>query len=354
MKNSKSRIVFFNVSLANGHLMSGPVYEPEHALIGELMRSVENESPYAAWMQIIFVSKNYSRHFTYLKHRMAEAIREIETPRVSIFTGKELGDKPAKFKEFYTGAPKRVKSIDESLSKPHVLIGIQGMWISEDDEESRRRASHLEEILPFSHCHDEIDRLAVYEYSDPRFLLELVDRRIVTDISNYFRSYTGARVEPPSFILSADELSSYVHIPSGYQADKIHSMTWGSASISPRISAVNGRIESVTENGVSILETNELPRWEEALDESQMAALALLPSDTERSFEFVYESGRMSVLLCSKTSEDLSRYRNSLESVYGELKLKEAADAKPRFLKELPAIVVDTLPPKKAGRFSLR
>ena len=336
---NRSRVFFFNASLANGHLMSRPVYEPKYALIGELMRSIENESPYAAWVQIIFAAKNYSRHFTFLKHRIADAMRDIEAPKVSIFTGKELGDKAAKFRDFYTGAPKRLKKIDESLSKPLVLMGIQGMWISEDDQDSRRRARHLEEILPFSNSHDEIDRLAIYEYSDPRLLIELADRRIVTDLSRYFRSYTGARVEPPSFIISADELSSYVHIPSGYQADKIHSMTWGGASISPRISAMNGHTEGVAENGVTILETNELPRWGEELDENQMARLALLASDTERSFELLYESGRMCILLCSKTSQDLSRYRNSLESVYGELKLKEAADAKPGFLKELPAIV---------------
>ena len=175
--------------------------------------SLSLSSPYAAWVQIIFVTKNYSRHFTFLKHRIADAIRDIEVPKVSIFTGKELGDKPAKFRDFYTGTPRRLKKIDESLSKPLVLMGIQGMWISEDDQESRRRATHLEEILPFSNSHDEIDRLAVYEYSDPRLLIELVNRRIVTDLSKYFRSYTGARVEPPSFIISADELSSYVHNP---------------------------------------------------------------------------------------------------------------------------------------------
>ena len=98
-------------------------------------------------------------------------------------------------------------------------------------------AHQLEEILPFSHCHDEIDRLAVYEYyKEPRLLLELVDRRIVTNISKYFESYTGARREPPSFIVSADELPSYVHIPSGKQTDNVHSITWGDASSSPRMS----------------------------------------------------------------------------------------------------------------------
>ena len=165
----------------------------------ELMRSIEHESPFAAWVQIIFARRDYSRHLTFLKHSIADATREIEEPRVSIFTGNEMGDKSAKFRDFYTGASKRTKKIDESLSKPLVLIAIQGMWISEEDQESRRRARYLDEILPFSHCHDEVDRLAVYEfYKEPRLLLELVDRRIVTDISKYFESYTGTRVDPPS------------------------------------------------------------------------------------------------------------------------------------------------------------
>jgi len=329
------RIVFFNASLANGHLMSRPVYEPENALIGELMRSIENESPFAAWVQIIFARKDYSRHFLWLKHRIAEAINVIETPRVSIFTGKELGDKPAKFRDFYSGSTKRMKKLDESLSKPLVLVGIQGMWISEDDHESRQRAHHLEEILPFSHCHDEVDRLAVYQYSDPRLLLELVDRRIVTDLSKYFQSYTGARVEPPSFILSADELPSYVHIPSGKQADKVHSITWGTASIAPLISM---KKEPALER-VCILRTRELPRWEEELDDKISSRLSLLASTTDRSFELVYQSGEMNIELSSKSPEDLLQYGNLFESVYGEIKFEEVSDPRPEFLKEVPQIV---------------
>ena len=334
--NDSNRIVFFNASLANAHLMSRPVYEPEHALVGELMRSIENESPFAAWVQIIFARKDYSRHFTWLKHRIADAMNEIEKPRVSIFTGKELGDKPAKFRDFYTGASKRVKKIDESLTKPLVVIAIQGMWISEEDQESRRRAHHLEEILPFSHCHDEVDRLAVYEYyKEPRLLLELVDRSIVTDISRYFESYTGARVEPPSFIVSADELPSYVQIPSGKQTDNVHSITWGDASSSPRISKEQKKNASST----TILRTRELPRWEEEPDENTTARLGHLASATERSFEVVYQSGEMIIQLSSKTSEDLLQYRNLLESVYGEIKFEEVSDPKPEFLKEISRIV---------------
>jgi len=332
--SDSNRIAFFNASLANGQLMSRPVYEPEHVFMGELMRSIDHEAPYAAWVQIIFARKDYSSHFTFLKHRIADAMNEIEKSRVSIFTGKELGDKRAKFRDFYTGASKRTKKIDESLSKPLVLIAIQGMWISEEDQESRRRAHHLEEILPFSHCHDEIDRLYVYEYyKEPRLLLELVDRRIVTNISKYFESYTGARREPPSFIVSADELPSYVHIPSGKQTDNVHSITWGDASSSPRMS------EEERPLSTTIMRTRELPRWEEEPDENTSARLGHLASATERSFEILYQSGEMIIQLSSKTPEDLLQYRNLFESVYGEIKFEEVTDPKPEFLKEVPGIV---------------
>ena len=71
--SDSNRIAFFNASLANAHLMSRPVYEPEHVLMGELMRSIDHEAPYAAWVQIIFARKDYSSHFTFLKHRIADA-----------------------------------------------------------------------------------------------------------------------------------------------------------------------------------------------------------------------------------------------------------------------------------------
>ena len=104
MKKDASSKVIINASLANGHLMSRPIFEPRNALVGEMMRAVESESPFAAWIQIIFAKKYYSKNFTWLKHRITEAKREIETPRVSVFTGKELGDKPANYRDFFLGS----------------------------------------------------------------------------------------------------------------------------------------------------------------------------------------------------------------------------------------------------------
>lgn len=321
--------------------MSTPVYEQERGLVGELMRSIESEAPYAAWVEMIFARRHeYSRHFTWLRNRLTRAKDDIEAHKVSIFTGKDLGDKQAKSREFYTGMPKRMKKVDDLLSKPLLLMAIQGMWISEDDEESRRRAHHLEEILPFSHCHDEIDRLAVYEYyREPRFLIELVERRMVTDITGYFKSYTGARIEPPSFFVSSDELASYVHIPSLAQADKIHSIIWGSSSTSPRISMKKDTsYGEQKEIGLSILRTRSLPTWEEKETHAGDRRLSLLGSDTARSFEILYQSGQMSIQLTSKTFEDLLQYRNIFESIYGEIEFEEVTDPRPEFLKEVPRI----------------
>ena len=334
-------IAFFNASLANAQLMSTPVYDQERGLVGELMRSIESEAPYAAWVEIIFARKHeYSRHFTWLRNRLTSAKDDIEAPKVSVITGKELGDKQAKFREFYTGMPKRMKKVDDLLSKPLLLMAIQGMWISEDDKESRRRAHHLEEVLPFSHCRDEIDRLAVYEYyREPRLLIELVERRMVTDITRYFKSYTGARVEPPSFFVSSEELASYVHIPSLAQADKIHSINWGSSSSSPRISMKDeSSYAKQKETDLSIVRTHSLPTWEEKETQASDRRLSLLASDTERSFEVLYQSGQMSIQLTSKTADDLLQYRNIFESVYGEIEFEQVTDPRPEFLKEVPLI----------------
>jgi hypothetical protein len=59
------------------------------------------------------------------------------------------------------------------------------------------------------------DSLATFEYRDPRMLIELVDRRMVQDISKYLDCYTRSRPEPPSFIVTPEELQSHVHLPAG-------------------------------------------------------------------------------------------------------------------------------------------
>jgi len=343
-EKERSRITFFNVSLANGHLMSRPVYEPEQSLVGEIMHAIENTSPYAAWVQIIFVRKDHSRHFMSLKHNITDMINEIESPRVSMFTGQELkGDRPAKSRDVYTGASKRMKILDESLSRAHVLMAIQGMWIRKDNDVGRHQAQSLEEILPFSHCHDEsdVDRLAVYTIRDPRMLIELVERNMVTDISRYFRSYTGARVEPPSFIISADEMPYYIHVPYGTQANAIRAINWPEAS-----TAQHGSMGDVTTKKKSsaslVFKTYGLPKRKEALDDAAKARLAHLASATERSFEIIYKSRRFSVLLHSKTRSDLLQYRAAFEAIYGALEFEEE-ELKPSFLNELPMMVLPRL-----------
>jgi len=335
----QSRITFFNVSLANGHLMSRPVYEPEQSLVGEIMHAIENTSPYAAWVQIIFVRKDHSRHFMSLKHNITDMVNEIESPRVSMFTGQELkGDRPAKSRDVYTGASKRMKILDESLSRAHVLMAIQGMWIAKDNDIGRHQAQSLEEILPFSHCHDEADRLAVYTIRDPRMLIELVERNMVIDISRYFRSYTGARVEPPSFIISADELPYYIHIPYGTQANAIRAINWPEASTAQRGSM--GDVTTKKKSSASLVfKTYGLPKRKEALDDAAKARLAHLASATERSFEIIYKSRRFSVLLHSKTRSDLLQYRAAFEAIYGTLDFEEE-ELKPLFLNELPMMVL--------------
>ena len=162
---------------------------------------------------------------------------------------------------------------------------------------------------------------------------------MVTDLSQYFRSYTGARVEPPSFIITADDLPSYVHIPFGKQADRVKSINWRTSSESARgPSILNG--SDMPPERVTILRTRELPVREQKLDENVAARLAMLASEKERSFELLYQEGEMSVLLSSKGQEDLLMYRDLMESVYGEIKFEGITDPRPEFLRELPMILI--------------
>jgi hypothetical protein len=169
-------------------------------------------------------------------------------------------------------------------------------------------------------------------------LIELVERNMVTDISRYFRSYTGARVEPPSFIISADEMSYYIHVPYGEQADAIRAIDWPEASMAPRGSTGDDAVEKKS-SGSLVFRTYGLPKWKEALDDAKKARLAHLASATERSFEIIYESGRFSVLLHSKTHSDLLEYRATFEAIYGTLKFEEV-ELKPVFLNEVPKMVL--------------
>jgi len=65
---------------------------------------------------------------------------------------------------------------------------------------------------------------ATFRYRDPRMLLELVGRRMVVDISEYFYRHTRSRLEPPSFVVTPEELQSYVHLPAGETASSLRSL----------------------------------------------------------------------------------------------------------------------------------
>jgi hypothetical protein len=209
--------LFFNVALKNGHIMSRPRYEPEQEFIGNLIHELEQKDPDFAWIQFIFQQVDYSRQLMMLKDELLSYKKFAETPEVNgqgePRRRKELDS------EWYRTVELRCKKIDELMSSHQVLLGIQGMWVEKGEEAIQGISESLRsapiELSTFQSCRDEIDSLAIFTYRDPRVLLELVRRRFVTDISWYFRKYSGSRMEPPSLILAAEDLGSYVHLPLG-------------------------------------------------------------------------------------------------------------------------------------------
>jgi len=130
-------------------------------------------------------------------------------------------DRKELYRDFYRQADTRIKKVDDIASKPTITLAIQGMWVAD-------RGSESITTLPFDHCSDGHDSLAIFHYRDPRMLLELVDRRMVEDISEYLRRYTGSRLEPPSFIVTPEELMSFIQLPAGEEAQSaLKSVNWG-------------------------------------------------------------------------------------------------------------------------------
>lgn len=209
--------LFFNVALKNGHIMSRPRYEPEQEFIDNLIHELEQKDPDFAWIQFIFQQVDYSRQLLMLKDELLSYKRFAETPEVN---GKgETRRRKELDSEWYRTVELRCKKIDELMSSHQVLLGIQGMWVEKREEAIHGISGPLRsvpiELSTFQSCRDELDSLAVFTYRDPRVLLELVRRRFVTDISWYFRKYSGSRMEPPSLILAAEDLGNYVHLPLG-------------------------------------------------------------------------------------------------------------------------------------------
>jgi hypothetical protein len=189
---------------------------------------------------------------------------------------------------------------------------------------------------------DEIElkgELKDFRHSYPHLLSEIVDVIVVSRI-NYLDSYTGSRVEPPSFLLTPEELPSYIHLPAGSFVGSLNSLSWGTFGkglIRGNV-AGEGQARSRDDIDTTLVRLAKVPKIEKALDDRDIEPLAHLASTTPRSFELVYSEKKTDLLLSAHTVDDLRTYVDILDSVYGELKC-EKFDSSPSFLGQLPTLV---------------
>ena len=338
---AKKGVRFFNVSLRNGIVVSTPSYREDQAFLGQLIRSMEAANPEFAWVQFLFLRSNYGQDLVRLKNQMHRAKVAMEQPAIDLVSGQEH-DRRELHRDFYRQTETRMKRIDEVASKPTITLAIQGMWVA--DKDSMRLIS----TLPFDHCCDAHDSLAVFEYRDPRMLLELVDRRMVVDISPYLDAFTKSRLEPPSFIVTPEELQSFVHLPAGEVIRSIHSVNWGTSmrffdqGETGSQGLERGVVEPTLTVPSNLVRLAEVPEMIEKLEEQSVQPLDHLASGKVRTLEVVYWLGRTEVLLSSETLDDMGRYATLLASVYGDLKL-ESTERHPPFLRNLPEIALPSL-----------
>ena len=348
--------LFFNVALKNGHIMSRPRYEPEQEFISNFIHELEQKDPDFAWIQFIFQLVDYSHQLMMLKNEPLSYKRFAETPEVN---GKgEPRRRKELDSEWYRTVELRCKKIDELMSSHQVLLGIQGMWVEKRGAILQRISGSLRsapiEFSTFQSCRDELDSLAIFTYRDPRVLLELVRRRFVTDISCYFRRYSGSRMEPPSLILAAEDLGNYVHLPIGNVTNHLSSLlpsefdeeehngeftTFGVGSglnsgDSPYatkrkedqssipdlllLPVAEPQAEIKTSKGNFYLSRMKtIPQIHQKLDAEAFSRLKHLPSPYTRSFELLYNRGRTSLLIGSVDYRDLEAYKRFLVPIYG-------------------------------------
>ncbi|QQG48721.1 MAG: hypothetical protein HY247_08310 [archaeon] len=252
----------------------------------------------------------------------------IKTPRTSLIDGSEF-DRAELHRDWYRRSGERVKSIGALVHKPHVLLAIQGMWVGDPSQLSG---------LPFRDCYDEHDRLGVFAYRNPWMLAELVERRMVEDISSYITSYASSRLEPPSFLVTQEEVPYYLHFPVARQTDFLKSVSWKQHTAEVREGDVEGDEPRVEAAHSKVLRLTKVPWISEPLKEKEGERLSLLPSPTVRSFEITFASGRTEIILSSRTERDTGEYVGVLESVYGELDVVEGSP-RPDFLREIPRLV---------------
>jgi len=325
---AKDEVRFFNVSLINGAVMSVPHLEEPQRLVGELIHSIEAASPRFAWVQFLFIRANFSPALVALKNSIHAATEMIKTPKISFIDGSE-SDRAELHRDWYRKAGERMKGIEALVNKPQVLLAIQGMWVGGPEQLSS---------LPFKDCYDDHDRLGIFTYRNPRMLIELVERRMVEDVSPYITSYARSRMEPPSFLLTPEEVPYYVHFPVVKEAESMKSVSFKQYSPATREGGVEGAGEKETVAPSKVLRLTQIPLITEPLKEKDVGGLSSLPSSTVRGFEVLFSEGRTELLVSSRSDPEVKEYVGVLESVYGELGAKETP-AKPSFLKEIPRIV---------------
>ncbi len=332
MTEQKSRVTdsvrFFNISLVNGNVMSIPRFAEPQLLVGELIRSLEAASPRFAWIQFLFQRATLSSSYVHLKNAIHLAAEKIKRPKVSLVDGGEY-ERAELHRDWYRMAGVRIKAIDAIINKPHVLLAIQGMWVGEPK---------LLLSLPFKDCHDEHDRLGVFVYRNPWMLSELVERRMVADISPYFRRYTASRLEPPSFVVTQEEMPYYIHLPIAGQSDYLKSLEWRQHSSDIREGSVEGAKPSGEASPARVLRLRKAPSIREPLKEKETERLRRVASASVRGLEIIYTDGRTEILLSSHFQHDIGEYRGIIESVYGELDVEQCG-VRPKFLREIPSLV---------------
>ncbi len=332
-KDGKKRVRFFNVSLRNGIVMSTPAYQDKQSFVAHLIRALETSNPDFAWIQFLFVKSDYGTELVRLKNSIHRTKTAIEQPSVDLISGQQQ-DRKQLYRDYYRRTDARMKKVDDVVTKPTITMAIQGLWVSGEPDSIK--------ALPFDHCSDEHDSLALFRYRDPRMLIELVNRRMVVDITEYFDRFTKSRMEPPSFLVTQEELVSYIHLPAGEVAKSLDSLTDEESKREFTEGKVEGKEE--TEGGQSsdisskLVKLAKVPTTDEALEDAAVQPLSHLAAPTVRTFELVYSGGKTDLLLSAETVEDMRKYAGLLGLVYGTLKLEDSK-SRPAFLHDLPAIM---------------
>ena len=326
----KEKARFFSASLVNAAPMSLPKFPQPQRLMGELIHSIEAANPKFAWVQFLFRRVNLSPTLVALKNSVHMAAEQIKTPKRSWIDDSE-SDRPELYRDWYKRSGERIKRIDAIANVPHVLLAIQGMWVGDPAQLT---------TLPFKDCHDELDRLGTFVYRNPWMLVELVERRMVEDVSQYFMSHARSRLEPPSFLITQEEIPYFLHLPVVKQDTFLKSVAWKQHTPGVGEGKVEGKESGQAATpSPKVVRLVEIPLITDPLKELDMERLAQLPSPTSvRGLELLFENGHTDLLLSSRSERDAQEYLGVLESVYGKQKVAGFPET-PGFLARLPEIV---------------